>query len=276
CSGPLTSLNFGKSFSSSTQDIQSEYSGGGSGMSLPSSSYGRTSEYYTPPSYGHQDFAPEVADRKIAKTVQMSNQVERGDFDNADAQVKSVVQSSGAFMLNQNIQELGSTGHKYKTGSYQIKVDASKYDSMVALLKQVGKVTSFRETASDITGQYANLQIDIETEKARLKRYNDLFAQATIFQDKLTLNDRIFNQERQIKYMEDRMVNVGQQVEYSTITFSLNEKQSDYADIVFVKLSKLVKGLVSSTNALLMLFVYLLPFAIAAAILWGVYRFIKR
>lgn len=62
-----------------------------------------------------------------------------------------------------------------------------------------------------------------------------MYKEATSIQDKLTLNDRIFDQERRIKYLTDSINNMDQRIEYSTVYISLTEKKSEYINIVFVK-----------------------------------------
>ena len=93
-----------------------------------------------------------------------------------------------------------------------------------------------------------------------------MFKEAIIVADRITLNDRIFDQERIIKYMQDAIENMDKTVEYSTIYFSMTEKRSDYADIVFVKFSELVQTFVGSINSMLGIIFVLLPWAIVLTI----------
>ncbi len=223
-----------------------------------------------------KDFAPEIADRKIIKTASMSNAVERGNFQSAQATLKSIIKASNSFILNENVNKNGIDKKSYYTGRYQIRVEDSKYDSVINQLKQIGEVTSFVEYANDVTGTQANLQIEIQTERARLARYQLLYQEATSVSEKLQVEDRVFNQERTVKYLEDSLNNIDQRITYTSISFSLIEKQSEYLNIVFIKFSTLVKRLVSSINSLLTLIVVLLPYAIAVGIIWFVVRYIRR
>ena len=120
------------------------------------------------------------------------------------------------------------------------------------------------------------MEIDIETEKARLARYQTMYATATRVEDQINLNDRIFNQERRIKYLENSLANIDQRIDYSTVSFSLREKISEYANIALVKFSQLFRNLVSSTNSLFQLIFLVIPYAIAGGLLWGAYKFIRR
>ena len=51
-----------------------------------------------------------------------------------------------------------------------------------------------------------------------------MLTEATAVSDKIELSDRIFNQERTIKYFEDQLKNAGTRVEYSTLYVTLTEK----------------------------------------------------
>ena len=119
-------------------------------------------------------------------------------------------------------------------------------------------------------------KIELQTEKERLKRYQVMYDEAKEINDKLNLNDRIFNQERRIKYLEDSLKNTDKRIEYSTIHFSMTEKRSEYANLALVKISELIRGFVSSINALLQLVFVIIPWAIAFLIISWIVKLIKR
>ncbi len=222
------------------------------------------------------DFAPEVSERKITKTASMTNEVKQGAFKDAEAKLKSIVSSSSSYLLNENVNKYETGWKTYYNGYYTIKVDTKKYKDVVLQLKGIGEVKSFNENAEDITGSYTNSKIELDAEKQRLERFRKMYDEATLVADKIQLNDKIFDLERRIKYLEDSMKNMDKQVDYSTVYISINEKQSEYAGIVLVKFSELVRNLVSSINSLFSLVFIALPYAVAAGLIWAVARWIKR
>ena len=222
------------------------------------------------------DFAPEVEERKIIKTTSMSTEVERGDFKSSEATLKNIVTSSDSFILSENVNSYGTKRRSYQTGSYQIKVEEGKYESVISQLKDIGEVKSFNENANDVTGSYTNTEIELQVERERLARYESMYAEAKEINDKINLNDRIFNQERRIKYLEDSLKNVDRRIEYSTIQFTLTEERSEYVNVVFVKLSELVRSFVNSFNNLIKIVFVLVPWAIAALIIGWIVKLIKR
>ena len=218
------------------------------------------------PYYDNRDFAPDEQDRKIMKTVSLSTEVEKGEYLEQEAGLKAIISSSGSFLLNENVNKYGEKNREYQSGYYTIKVDVTKYDSVMTQLKTIGEVKSFSQQNEDITGTYSDAKIELEAERSKLERYNQMFKEAIIVADRITLNDRIFDQERIIKYMQDAIENMDKTVEYSTIYFSMTEKRSDYADIVFVKFSELVQTFVGSINSMLGIIFVLLPWAIVLTI----------
>ncbi len=221
-------------------------------------------------------FAPETAERKITKTASLSTEVKRGTFKDAESKLKGIVTASGAFLLNENAQKYDQGRRSYYSGSYSIKVEEGKYNAVVMQLKQIGEVTWFSENTDDITAQFVSLEAELQAEKERLARYKQMLTEATAVSDKIELSDRIFNQERTIKYFEDQLKNAGTRVEYSTLYVTLTEKQSEYVDAIFVKFSELVARFVSSVNALLKLAVGLIPYALAAVLAWLGWKKLKK
>ena len=227
------------------------------------------------PSFGN-DFAPEVEERKITKSASLGIGVERGEFSDTELRLRSIVDTSDSILLSENSYSHGEGRLERKTGNYQIKVESSKYTAVVTQLKELGEVTSLSESQDDITARFLSIEDQLATERARLVRYQGMFEDATDVNDKIQLSDRIFNQERTIKYLEDRLNRVDLQVEYSTVHVSIHEEQSKYAHIAFVTFADLVRKLVSSINTVLGWIFVLVPYAIIALLVWLVVRKVRR
>ncbi len=221
-------------------------------------------------------FAPEAVERKITKTASISNEVKRGEFDAAELQIRNAIKTSNAIIDDENINEYESGKREYKTASFRIRVDTSKYDATIAQLKEVGKVTSFNENKDDVTDRYLDLEDDLAVEKARLNRFNVMLAEAEETKDKIQLTDRIYNLERTIKHYEDSIANIDERIDYSTVYISLKEKPSDFADIMSIKLSDISRAIVNSFNSLVKLIFILLPWAILALIIWAIVKISRR
>ena len=243
------------------------------GTAQYSTGLGMAKSYYPFPA---QDFAPEIKDRIITKSSSLSIEAKTGKFQEADTRLKAIIQSTDSYLISENINSYDYGRRKYYSGNYNIKVAANKYSSVIEQLKNLGEVTSFNENSDDETAQYTGLKSEIEAEKSRLSRYQEMYKESAIIADKIQLSDKIFEQERLIKMYEESLTSLNNRVTYSTIYMTINEKQSAYSNIAWVKFSDLIKALVSSINSLASLLFIILPWAIAIAIIWIIIRLIRK
>jgi len=223
--------------------------------------------------YGGGDFVPDETDRKITKNSFLGIEVGGGDFDMTSEKVKAVIISSDSFLLSEDLSKNDEGIRSYTIGSYQIKVEADKYDFVISQLKNLGEIQSMVENSLDVTGSYTNLKIELEVEKEKLMLYRQIYDSAKDVGDKISLTEQIFNQERRVKYLEDSLNNVDQRIEYSTIYLTISEERSEYFDVYFIGFSDLVKKLISSLNDLLSLIFFVIPWLIAA---WLIRFFWKK
>lgn len=226
--------------------------------------------------YYDEGFAPEAEERLKVKTASLSAEVDKGGFFEAEVKLKNIVESSDAYLLNENVYKHGSERFPYHVGSYMIKVETGKYDSVIAQLKDIGEVESFNVNVEDVTERHTDLEAELAAERQRLARYGEMYAEAVEVNDKLTLTDRIFDQERRIKYLEEMLESLESRVSYSTVYVTLTEEQSGWAGISFVGFSDLVKSLVGSVSSLLKILFVVLPWAVAALLVWWIVRIIRK
>ncbi len=220
-------------------------------------------------------FAPDIEERVRIKTAQLSTEVERGKFQESESKLKEIVDLSNSFILNQNINKYGTERNLYFSGNYELKVEVSKYNSVISQLKEIGEVKSFSENEVDITKTHRDLTTQIEAERERLQRFKTMFDESQDISDKIELTDRIFNQERTIKFLEDSLKNINQDVQYSTIYVTITEKQSEYKDVFFIKISEIVRSFTNSLNNLIKLLFILIPWIILAWLIYLIYNRFK-
>ncbi|MGM5484085.1 MAG: DUF4349 domain-containing protein [Nanobdellota archaeon] len=243
-SGNIVSL-----FSGSAMNAMDSY---GSEMS-------KSTSYYR----GSSNFAPEEEKRKVTTNSRISIETKRGEFYSTEDKMKSIIKSSDSYLLDENENTNGEGLGEYHTGRYTIKVNSKKYDDVVLQLQKLGKVESFYESKTDITGSYYDTKNELESEKERLRRLELLYnSSKTETSDKIELTDKMFDVEKRIKYLEERLEGKSEKVEYSTIHLSLNEKRSGFANASVVKISSILKTMLNSFNTLLVVFAALVPWAI--------------
>lgn len=231
-----------------------------------SESYG--SGYY--PSTG-DSLMPEVVNRIIIKTASMSTTVK--DWDKSESDMRSYIKSNDAILTNENVN---AAYGKYNNGYYTINVPTDKYDALITQLKSIGEVQSFSERANDITGSYVRLQDIITAEKARLDSYEKLYASSNNVDEKIKLMDRIYNQKNTISGLEYQLANQNERIDYSQISFTMQEKRPTHANVVFATFADLWSAFKQSLNVMLYVIAYVLPFLLLWLLIWGAMKLFKR
>lgn len=222
------------------------------------------------------DFAPDVEERIVTKTVSASLEIERGDFDMISSSLKNHISKAEGIIINENINSYGEGITKRKIGYYSIRVPENKYDSFILKAKSLGEIESFNENSEDITGDYIKLEDRIKLEKQRLERYEGLFESAKTTEEKISLTDRIFNQERTIKYLEDSLKNQNLRIEYINVYLTLNEEESKFVNISIAGLGEIIRSFVNSLNKLIILIVWVIPWIIIFFIGKYLFKVIKK
>lgn len=263
CSGLLSPSRMLASSANKMAYDRAGYSAGAGyadGMAAPSMAGASRSYTYQ---QAIEDFAPDVKDRKIEKTSTLASKVGRGAFDEADRRLHSIVEGAAGFILNQNVQETRGAKH----GSYSLKVPSSSYEGVVAQLKGLGEVLSFTENARDVTGTIVNQDVELAVERERLTRLNKLYFERSTLDEKLRLEMAIYDQERKIKYLEDSLTRLDQNVVYSSLSVSLNEEEAALGGIEFLGLRDLAVTFTTSLQWLLYFLAAVLPWAVAIILL---------
>ncbi len=218
--------------------------------------------------YSGEDFAPEENSRKIITTTSLEIEIKRGSFYKLEKDLIDLFTSTNSLVLSKNVRKIGEGRSSKLSGNYYLKVDIKNYSLVLEELKRYGEIEYIDSNLKDITGNYKNLEIELASEKERLNRYLEMYSEVSEINDKINLNDRIFNQERRIKYLENSLNRKDEQIEYVTIYFTMTEKKSFYSNVVFVSISNLLKDFIDSFNLLISLFFRVLP--------WVIIYFISR
>ena len=223
-----------------------------------------------------EGFAPDIEERQITKSASIATEVKRGTFKDSEQKIKDLASETHSFILHENVNKYGLENKEYFQGTYQLKVNTIQYESVISRLKEIGEVSYFSENIDDITARYTDNQINLEIEKNRLQKYNEMYEQATNTEDKIQLIDRIFNQELKIKYLEKSLENIDQKTEYNTIYVTLTEEQSDFSTIVPLTFSEILKKFVQNFNNAVYLIFSAIPWIVLIALIWFVGKKVKK
>ncbi len=170
-----------------------------------------------------------LAERKIIRSANLTIEVE--DFDSAFSNIESIILGIG-FIQETNIDtERVYVDEKQvlvKNGAIVLRVDKTKFDSVIGKLRGIGDVFNYTTNGQDVTDQYVDVESRLrllKMEQAKLESYlakiDDL---DKIFQAESKLTDIRY----QIESLTGNLNKLSSLVDLATITINMNERRPDY------------------------------------------------
>ncbi|NOS83844.1 MAG: DUF4349 domain-containing protein [Ignavibacteria bacterium] len=157
--------------------------------------------------------------RMIIRTGTMS--IENDSFDETELKVKEIAKNLGGFITNSTAQ-VNQSGKKQ--GTLTIRVQADKYDALLAELAKTGKVMSQNITGRDVTEEYVDAEARLKTQRELETRLLQLLAEKTAnLTAVVEVEQKLANVRENIEKTEGRMRMLKDQASFSTITLSIYE-----------------------------------------------------
>jgi len=147
--------------------------------------------------------------------------VENDNFDETDQKIKDITRNMGGFVTNSTSQ-VNQSGKKQ--GSLTIRVQADKYDALLAEIAKTGKVMNQNITGRDVTEEYVDAEARLKTQRELETRLLQLLAEKTsTLTAVVEVEQKLANVRENIEKTEGRMRMLKDQASYSTITVSIYE-----------------------------------------------------
>lgn len=223
--------------------------------------------------------------RKITHDLTLTLEV--AAINDSVAHISSAVQQLGGYVVES--QQNGSDNHS--SARMTLKIPADKLNAFRDSLATWGKIRDQHLRANDITDQYYDSQVRLQTLEAEEKRYLEILNQAKTVEDVLKVENALGNIRQQIEQLKGQIKLWDHMVDYSTVTIqivtqqSLNVKIKDpwqpvsWSNTWQAAKNAVLKTLGSSWNVFNYLVVgigYALPYLLVGALGWASYRMWKK
>jgi len=219
--------------------------------------------------------------RKITHDLSLTLEVAK--IDDAVGKISREVQQQGGYVAESQENNSDSLASAQIT----VKIPVDKLNGLRDSLATWGKVSDQHMLANDITNQYYDSQVRLQTLEAEEKRYLEILNQAKTVDDVLKVENALGNIRQQIEQLKGQLKLWNNQVDYSTVKLRLSAPQgpnvsvnNPWQPISWSQTWKathdaVLKTISSSWNLLNYLVVglgYALPYLLIGIIGWGVYR----
>ena len=183
--------------------------------------------------------------------------------------VKAIAKEFDGFVSDSSITErYGST-----QGYVVLRIPEEDFNAAVERAKMFGTLKSESMSADDVTEQHADLTARLNSLKATEERLLELIGQAESVTEIIEIEKELADIRERIESLEARLNYLDSMVEMSTIRVNLREPEGITSEFNWIEvLGDTADGFINSTKGLIVVAGTLLPFAIAGAAGWMVYK----
>lgn len=129
----------------------------------------------------------------------------------------------------------------YMDRRYDDKIDLRSYHVIIKIprdtsadfvkdLTKVGKINNISQSSNDLTKDYKDVNLRLETKKKELDKLNELMEKSENIEETMAISQRILEVESEIDQIKSNLRELDQRVAYNTFTIFLREVY-DYNDI---------------------------------------------
>lgn len=172
----------------------------------------------------------QIKDRKIEYFYEYTIETTTYDDDykklnELTSKYKGYVDSSDFYMDRRN-------DDKIDLRSYHviIKIPRDTSADFAKDLTKIGKINNISQSSNDLTKDYKDVNLRLETKKKELDKLNQLMEKAENIEETMAISQRILEVESEIDQINSNLRDLDQRVAYNTFTIFLREVY-DYNDI---------------------------------------------
>ena len=140
------------------------------------------------------------------------------EFDETTAKIQKMVEEYGGYIEYSDLY--GST---YRTRNFTARIPAEKYTAFVNAAEGIGKLTNFSESVENISSQYYDTELRLQSAKNRLAQLEELMKQCENMEDMITIQNAITDAQYEIDYYSGTLRQYDNLVGFSTVSLYIQE-----------------------------------------------------
>jgi len=224
-----------------------------------------------------------TSSQKIITTGTLSLIVEKSALSHVVAELQTIATSLGGYVSTSNVALAGTS----RGGTVVLGVPAATFQKAVSDAESLGTIKHLSTTATDVTGQVADLGAQVNALEAARTQLEALFARAGSISALLSVQNEITSVQSQIQQLQAQQRVLANQISFSSLTIALALPNAPHVTAPggFSKawhqaISRFVSGLSTLlSDSGIVLFTILLIVAIGLLVLFGgrfVWSFVRR
>lgn len=160
-----------------------------------------------------------------------------------------------------------------ESGHLDVLVPKSNASSFVSEMESGYDLESINRNKRDVSDRYTETTLELKNKKQELNRLEELINQTDEVSSLIDIQERMSELRSRIQYLEQRQADIEEDVEYVDISISFETPGTLNTGFELREsLADAYRGIFNSLNLLIVGTGYLLPFALVAAVLYGLKR----
>jgi hypothetical protein len=181
------------------------------GRSLPSAAVGSAAPASSSPG------ASVASSQKIITTGTLSLVVDKASLSHVVAELQAIATSFDGYVSTSNVALSGAN----RGGTVVLGIPAGDFQTAVSRAESLGTIKHLSTTATDVTGQVADLGAQVTALQAARAQLEALFARAGTIPALLSVQNEITSVQSQIQQLQAQQRVLANEISFSSLTVSL-------------------------------------------------------
>ncbi len=160
---------------------------------------------------------------KIIKTVTV--EMETLEFDAMLENLQQEIESFGGFVQtsSQSGSSINAGRYNSRSANFCVRIPSGKLNEFLQALSGIGNVLYTEQTADDVTAQYTDYELRLNTLRTQYDRLNELLSQAEDLEQVLQIEDKLADVQYEMDSITGTLNSIDDKVDLSTINISVRE-----------------------------------------------------
>jgi hypothetical protein len=156
---------------------------------------------------------------KIEQTGSLTLEVPHGALSATMRKLTSLAIANGGFVASSQTQ----SDNGAPSGSLTAQIPVASFSAVLTQSQSLGKASALTTKATDVTGQYVDLQARITALETSRQQYLTIMASASTIGDVLAVQAQLDSLQSQIEQLQGQLTVLGSETTYSTLAYTVNE-----------------------------------------------------
>lgn len=211
---------------------------------------------------------------KVIKTALMKMEMGRGDYVKLREDAVALVVSVEGYVEAESSSR-NDEGLTYAT--LTLRIPAQNFDDVLSQVSAMGNVLSTQVSTKDVSGEYVDLEGRLGHLQAEEAFYLALIGKASKVEEMISIQGHLSSVQAEKEQVQGRMNFLSQQIEYSTLTLSVDEvsgavKDSGFGNSVTKAFGSFGKGVRAISIGFLYALPYLVILIVIGMVVWLIVR----